>query len=134
MNRDQIERAEKIAEFVGQQNLVKQFRRMEAHAARRRAVQRLLDNEDDEAAKYEVRMAYYEEHTERMAKMRSEYMAQLIAEGVIEDTPGIRAVEFYVKPKDLKRVFMKDAEFTERQLEIALGSLDKKPERLDYWV
>jgi hypothetical protein len=126
VNREQIERAEKIAEFVGQQNLVKQFRRMEAHAERRRAVQRLLDNEDDEAAKYEVRMAYYEDHTERMAKARSEYMAQLIAEGVIEDTPGVRAAEFYVKPKKLKRIPNTEKTFTARQMEIALKSLENR--------
>ena len=126
MNREQIERAEKIAEFVGQQNLVKQFRRMEAHAERRRAVQRLLDNEDDEAAKYEVRMAYYEDHVERMAKARSEYMAQLIAEGVIEDTPGTRAAEFYVRPRKLKRVPNTEKTFTARQMEIALKSLENR--------
>ena len=126
MNREQIERAEKIAEFVGQQNLVKQFRRMEAHAARRKAVQRLLDNEDDEAAKYEVRMAYYEDHVERMAKARSEYMAQLIAEGVIEDTPGTRAAEFYVRPRKLKRVPNTEKEFTAKQMEIALKSLENR--------
>lgn len=126
MDRAQIERAERTAEFMGQANLLKQFRRMDAHAARRRAVERLLENEDDEAAKTELRLRYYEEHTERMAKARSEYMAQLIAEGVIEDTPGTRAAEFYVKPKKLKRVPNTEKTFTARQMEIALKSLENR--------
>lgn len=126
MDRAQIERAEKMAEFMGQRNLVKQFRRMDAHAARRRAVERLLENEDNEAAKYELRMAYYEDHVERMAKARSKYVAQLIADGVIEDTPGTRAAEFYVKPKKLKRVFNTEKQFTQRQMEIALQSLQNR--------
>lgn len=126
MNRDQIERAERTAEFMMQRTLMSMVRRLDDHRVRRELAKRLIEEEDDQAAKYELRMRYYEDHVERMAKARSEYMANLIAEGVIADTPGTRAAEFYVKPAKLKRVFYTEKEFTEQQMEIALRSLEKK--------
>ena len=122
----QLDRAEKVAQLMGQKKVLQQFRRMDDHKARKELADRLLENEDDEAAKVESRLRYYEDHTRRMEKARQRYIAHLITEGVVEATPGFLAAEFYQRPATkIRRVPNTQKQFTDRQMEIAMQSLRK---------
>ena len=122
----QLDRAEKVAQLMGQKKVLQQFRRMDDLKARRELADRLLENEDDEAAKVEARLRYYEDHVRRMEKARQRYVAHLITEGVVEATPGFMAAEFYQRPQTrMRRVPNTQKQFTDRQMEIAMQSLRK---------
>lgn len=124
MNREQIDRAEKVAELVAQERLLKQFRRMDVHDEIRKHAERLIANEWVEAKGVSERMRYYDDHARRMEMNRLKFIADMMADGVIPDTPANRAAEFYHRPEgNRKRVPNTRKTFTDKQMEIAMRSV-----------
>lgn len=95
MNRDQIDRAERVAELAVAKRVLTQFRRMDEHDTHRKLVERLDRDTDEEQLRLEERRRYYARHVQRMEEVRQKFLADSIAEGVLKLSPGEYAVEFY---------------------------------------
>ena len=135
MDRAQIDRAERVADFAGQKRVLKQFRRMDYYDQVREKAKELLDNERREGNGVLERLRYYEDHAKRQEIERLRFIADSMAEGIIPNDEANRIAEFYKRDgKRPKRIPNTQKQFTDLQMAIAMRSLDKKPEPIEYGV
>ena len=132
LSRKQIERAERTAEMLGQKQLLTQFRRMDEYDHQRKLVDSLVDNTDHDLKMAQLRLTEYGRQARKFEKYRQEAVAFLIREGLVKADPAWLAAETYEKPKDLKRIPNTVKKFTERQMELAMASLDKPKPAVEY--
>lgn len=109
MNRAQIERAEKTAQFLDE--------RRHLHEARAREILlEELEEIDREHAGSVERRRVYREQVQRFERYRQEALAFLIAQGVVEPDPGLVASEASLSSEDISAFTMRQMEMAERIL------------------
>ena len=95
-------------------------------------IQSLMDNTDHDLKMAQLRLTEYGRQARKFEKYRQEVIAFLIGKEVIKPDPAWLAVENYKKPEDLKRVPNTVKKFTDRQMELALASLNKPKPAVEY--
>lgn len=123
MNRAQIERAERVATLMADKALMRRLTEVRVEA----------ELPDDEWERYEKeqsrlveqRLRYYESHTIKMERQRALYLIGMIEDGLMDANDAFMVVEAH-KPTGRKRIPNTRKEFTARQMEIALKSLQNR--------
>jgi hypothetical protein len=107
MNRAQLDRAEAVAQQLDNRRRLTETRVAETREA---LLDEIEEIEANNAASF-LRRRVYVEQVNRFELYRQEAFAFLIAQGVVEDSEGVRAAE---ATPDRDRL----AEFTEKQMEL----------------
>ena len=95
---------------------------------------RLVDEAEEEYARWRECRNYYFDHCRRMEEARINFLRDSIAQGDLELSRGEVAWQLYERPKDLKWVPTNKKHFSEELLQMAMKSLDEKETPLDYWI
>ena len=121
MTPEQIERAEKVARQMKADREVKVPRDLDAEAAHYE-----VQEERAERARWKARERWMVESTRRFERYRQEAIDWLIEQGEIPAHDAQIVYERWTRPKSLATGRKPKQQFTDRQMEIAIQSLQGK--------